>query len=189
MEETITTPDDIVDTLMFALELRNSESAAHGKRVAELCLMIGKAMDLGEHDLVVLRRGALLHDIGRIGIPDRILNKNEALSDDEWEVIRKHPENGARLVKRIPLMTEVIPIIAFHHERWDGLGYPAKLKGDKIPVLARICAVAEVYDSLLNEQVYRKAWPRGKALLMIEQESMKSFDPMVVKVLVRQLDM
>ena len=180
MEESITSPDDIVETLLFALELRNSESAAHGRRVAELCILIGRAMELGQHDLTVLKRGALLHDIGRIGIPDRILNKNEALSDDEWEIIRRHPENGARLVKRVPLMTEVIPIIAFHHERYDGMGYPAKLKGDKIPVLARICAVAEVYDSLLNEQVYRKAWPRGKALMMIEQESMKSFGQFVI---------
>ena len=188
MDDSNILADDIVETLLFALELRNSESAQHGRRVADLCIRIGKGLELSERELTVLRRGALLHDIGRIGIPDRILNKNDALSDDEWEVIRRHPENGARLLKKIPSMVEVIPIIAFHHERWDGMGYPARLKGDKIPLLARICAVAEVYDSLLNEQVYRKAWPRGKALMMIEQESLKSFDALVVKTLVRQLD-
>jgi putative nucleotidyltransferase with HDIG domain len=186
MEEPIpTSPDDVVETLLFALELRNAESANHGRRVADISLQIGKNMGLGDRDLVVLRRGALLHDIGRIGIPDRILAKNETLADEDWEIIRKHPENGAKLLKKIPSLQETIQVIAFHHERWDGFGYPAHLAGEKIPLLARICAVAEVFDALISEQVYRKAWPRPKALLVIENDVLKAFDPLVVKTLVK----
>ena len=184
-ESTNTSPDDVVETLLYALELRNVESANHGRRVAEVCLKIGKNMGLGERDLVVLRRGALLHDIGRIGIPDRVLTKNDALQDEDWEIIRRHPENGAKLLKKVPSLQETIQVIAFHHERWDGFGYPAHLAGEKIPVLARICAVAEVFDSLISEQVYRKAWPKPKALLAIENDVLKAFDPLVVKTLVR----
>jgi putative nucleotidyltransferase with HDIG domain len=188
-EEVTTLPDDIVETLLFALELRNSESANHGRRVAEVCLRIGKEMGLSERDLTTLRRGALLHDIGRIGIPDRILIKNEGLSEEEWEIIRKHPEYGAKLLKRIPCLQDTVQIIVFHHERWDGMGYPARLVAEKIPVMARICAVAEVFDSLVSEQVYRKAWPRAKALMAIEHDIAKSFDPQVVKILARLEDM
>ena len=184
-ESTNTSPDDVVETLLYALELRNVESANHGRRVAEVCLKIGKNMGLGERDLVVLRRGALLHDIGRIGIPDRVLTKNDALQDVDWEIIRRQPENGAKLLKKVPSLQETIQVIAFHHERWDGFGYPAHLAGEKIPVLARICAVAEVFDSLISEQVYRKAWPKPKALLAIENDVLKAFDPLVVKTLVR----
>ena len=189
MEEMTTLPDDIVETLLFALELRNAESVNHGRRVAELCLRIGRELGLGEHDLTVLRRGALLHDIGRIGIPDRILNKNEGLTEDEWDIIRKHPEYGAKLLKKMTCLQDTVQVIVFHHERWDGMGYPARLVGEKIPILARICAVAEVFDSLVSEQVYRKAWPRAKALQAIQHETLKSFDPIIVKILARLEDM
>jgi len=189
MEETNTSPDDIVEMLLFALELRNAESASHGRRVAEISLKIGKAMNLGDRDLIVLKRGALLHDVGRIGIPDRVLIKENALTDDEWEIIRKHPEIGAKMLKKVPSLQDTIQVIAFHHERWDGFGYPAHLAGEKIPILARICAVAEVYDSMISEQVYRKAWPKAKALLTIENDILKAFDPMVVKTLVRLEDL
>jgi putative nucleotidyltransferase with HDIG domain len=189
MDEISTSPDDIVEMLLFALELRNTESASHGRRVADICVRIGKAMSLGEQDLIVLKRGALLHDIGRIGIPDRILIKNEALTDEEWEIIKRHPEIGAKMLKKAPSLQDTIQVVAFHHERWDGFGYPAHLSGEKIPILARICGVAEVYDSLVSDQVYRKAWPKAKALLTIENEILKAFDPMVVKTLVKVEDL
>jgi putative nucleotidyltransferase with HDIG domain len=188
MEEIPTTPDAIVETLLYALELRNPEAVNHGYRVAELCLKIGQRMELAELELTVLRRGALLHDIGRIGIPDKILNKDESLTDEEWEIIRRHPEYGAKLIKKAPLLIDTVQVVAFHHERWDGMGYPAHLQGEVIPLLARICAVAEVYDALVTDQVYRRAFPSLKALTLIEQDSGKAFDPSVVKLLVKILE-
>jgi putative nucleotidyltransferase with HDIG domain len=188
MEETLTSPDTIVETLLYALELRNAEAVNHSYRVAELCLKIGQKLDLAELELTVLRRGALLHDIGRIGIPDRILNKDESLTDDEWEIIRRHPEYGAKLIKKAPVLADTVQVVAFHHERWDGMGYPARLQGDVIPLLARICAVAEVFDALVSDQVYRRAFPQLKALSLIEQDSGKAFDPSVVKMLVKILE-
>jgi len=118
-----------------------------------------------------------------------VLIKNEALSDDDWEIIKRHPEIGAKILRKVPSLQDTIQVIAFHHERWDGFGYPARLMGEKIPLLARICAVSEVYDSMVSEQVYRKAWPKAKALLTIENDILKAFDPLVVKTLVRTEDL
>jgi putative nucleotidyltransferase with HDIG domain len=168
--------------------LRNVEAASHSCRVAELCLKIGQRLELSELELTVLRRGALLHDIGRIGIPDKILNKDESLTDEEWEIIRRHPEFGAKLIKKAPLLVDTVQVVAFHHERWDGMGYPAHLQGEVIPLLARICAVAEVFDALVTDQVYRRAFPQLKALSLIEQDSGKAFDPSMVKMLVKILE-
>ncbi|MCE1253458.1 MAG: HD-GYP domain-containing protein [Anaerolineae bacterium] len=188
MDEVLTSPDAIVEMLLYALELRSSEAVGHGYRVAELCVKLGQKFDLSEVELAVLKRGALLHDIGRIGIPDKILNKEESLSDDEWEIVRRHPEFGAKIIRKAPLLADTVQVVAFHHERWDGMGYPAHLQGEVIPLLARICAVAEVYDSLITDQVYRKSFPKLKALTIIEQDSGKAFDPTVVKMLVKILE-
>jgi putative nucleotidyltransferase with HDIG domain len=188
MDEVLTSPDTIVETLLYTLELRNPEAVNHSKRVAELCLQLGQKLSLSDLEMTVLRRGALLHDIGRIGIPDKILNKDESLTEDEWEIIRRHPEYGAKLIKKAPLLVDTVQVVAFHHERWDGSGYPARLQGDVIPLLARICAVAEVYDALVTDQVYRRAFPKLKALTVIHQDSGKAFDPLVVKMLVKILE-
>ena len=188
MEEVLTSPDAVVEMLLYALELRNPDAVAHSYRVAELCIKLGQKLDLSEVELTVLRRGALLHDIGRIGVPDRILNKDETLTDDDWEIIRRHPEYGAKLIKKAPLLADTVQVVAFHHERWDGMGYPARLQEDVIPLLARICGVAEVYDALVSDQVYRRAFPKLKALTLIEADSGKAFDPTVVKMLVKILE-
>ena len=149
---------------------------------------IGKKMGISQLELIVLRRGALLHDIGRIGVPDDVLNKVEELTSSDWALIRCHPDNGAKLLRKIPSLQEVIQVVAFHHERWDGAGYPRNLKGPVIPPLARICAIAEVYDSLVSDQPYRRAWPKLKALATIEQESGKGYDPVVVKAFLKTFE-
>jgi putative nucleotidyltransferase with HDIG domain len=184
----VTPPDAIIEMLLTALQLRSLESFNHSVRVADLSVKIGQQMELSDTELLVLRRGALLHDIGRLGIPDQVLNKVEELTADEWAIIRKHPDYGVLLLRKIPILQDTIQIVAFHHERWDGTGYPRKLQGDVIPFLARICAIAEVYDSFVNDQAYRRAWPKFKAMTAIETDSGKSYDPTIVKVFVRIME-
>jgi putative nucleotidyltransferase with HDIG domain len=180
--------ETITETLLKALDLRDRGSAAHCQRVAMLSLTLGRGLGLSEAELFQLRPGALLHDIGKIGVPDNILLKPGALTDEERSIMIQHPAYGAELLRNIPELQDIIPIVLFHHERWDGTGYPNQLAGEKIPFLARICGVTEVVDSLLSDQVYRAGWPKTRALQVMENESGKAFDPAVIKVLLKVVD-
>jgi HD-GYP domain-containing protein (c-di-GMP phosphodiesterase class II) len=135
--------------------------------------------------LVHIRRGALLHDIGKMGVPDRILLKPNKLTDDEWEIMRKHPVFAYEMLSPIEFLLPALDIPYCHHEKWDGTGYPRKVKGEEIPLVARIFAVVDVWDALTSDRPYRLAWIKEQALEYIQEQSGKHFDPRVVEAFLR----
>ena len=164
-----------------ALEIRDKETVGHSQRVTELTLRLGRAFGLHGDDLEWLHRGALLHDIGKMLIPDTILQKKTSLDEEEWKVMRTHPKIASDMLATISYLQPALVIPTFHHERWNGEGYPFKLKGDQIPLAARIFAVVDVWDALLSDRPYREAWTREKARQYLKDESGKQFDPDVVE--------
>ena len=168
-----------------AMALHDQESDGHAQRVADMTLVLAQAMDIPEAQLVHIRRGALLHDIGKILIPDRILLKTGPLADDERQTVQKHPEYAYELLSPIGYLQPALDIPYCHHEKWDGTGYPRRLKAEEIPIAARIFAIADVWDALANDTHYRKAMSRKDALEYIRSQSGKHFDPRVVEVFLR----
>ena len=177
--------ENIATILLRALELRNRDIAGHSYRVSHQAISWGQVLGLGEHDLALLRIGTLLHDIGTLGIPDSILLKPSSLTEEERSIIKRHPVYGAELVSSIPSLQGAVPIIKHHHERWDGTGYPDKLKGEGIPLLARICSIVEVFDTLVSDQIYRRAQSQSQTLLLVEQEAGRAFDPEIAAALIK----
>ncbi|HEX2162876.1 MAG TPA: HD domain-containing phosphohydrolase [Thermoanaerobaculia bacterium] len=165
-----------------ALDLRDHETEGHTQRVAELTVRLARRMGIGGEELTHLRRGALLHDIGKMGVPDRILLKPDRLTEDEWAVMRQHPLYAYRLLAPIRHLRQALDIPYCHHERWDGTGYPRGLAGEEIPRAARIFAVADVWDALTSDRPYRPAWTRDEALAYVAEGSGSLFDPRVVEV-------
>jgi PAS domain S-box-containing protein/putative nucleotidyltransferase with HDIG domain len=168
-----------------AMDLRDKETEGHTLRVTELTERLARAMDVSEAEIVHIRRGALLHDIGKMGVPDGILLKPDKLTDDEWVLMRKHPQFGFDMLAPITYLKPALDIPYYHHEKWDGSGYPRGLKGEQIPLAARLFAVVDVWDALRSDRPYREAWPEEKAQEYIHAESGKHFDPQVVKVFER----
>ena len=164
-----------------ALELRDKETEGHSKRVIEMTMNLAHEMGISGEDLVHLRRGTMLHDIGKMGIPDAILLKPGPLTDGEWEVMRLHPVWAYNLLSTIPYLRPALDIPYCHHEKWDGSGYPRGLKGEQIPLGARIFAVVDVWDALSSDRPYRKAWPEEKVQAYIQEQAGKHFDPQVVE--------
>ena len=165
-----------------ALGYRDSETFEHTERVTELSSALGKALGLEERQLEALRRGAILHDIGKIGIPDAILGKPGALTEEEQAVMRTHAAFAYELLKPIDFLKDAVVVPYCHHEHWDGSGYPRGLKGEQIPLLARIFTVADVYDALTSDRPYRAAWTKEQTLDYIRSQSGKIFDPHIVEV-------
>ena len=180
--------DSTIEGWAYALDLRDEETEDHSKRVTELTMLIAQKMGIKDEELVHVKRGALLHDIGKMGVPDSILLKPGPLTDEEWEVMRKHPIYAYEMLSRVDYLRPAIDISYCHHEKWDGSGYPRGLKGEEIPLPARIFAVVDVYDALTSDRPYRKAWSKEKALALIKEDSGKHFDPEVVKVFLQELD-
>ncbi len=175
------------ETLLFALarmvEARDEHTGDHCSRLAHTSVVIGEAMGLSGEELRALRRGGVLHDIGKLGIPDSILLKNGPLSDDEWVIMRQHTIIGAELLQTLKSMNLTLPIVRNHHERWDGGGYPDGLKGEDIPLLARIFQIADIYDALASERPYKKAFSTEKIISILDEETQKGWrDPTVVAV-------
>ena len=164
-----------------ALEIRERETAGHSKRVADLAYRLAQDMGMEENDLVHLRRGALLHDIGKMGIPDSILLKPGTLTADEWIQMKQHPIYALEMIRDIPYLQSAFDIPYAHHEKWDGTGYPCRLKGGEIPLAARVFAFADVYDALITDRPYRKAWSRERTLEYIREQSGSHFDPDLVE--------
>jgi putative nucleotidyltransferase with HDIG domain/PAS domain S-box-containing protein len=177
--------DSALEGWSKAIEMRDKNLEGHTRRVTELTLSMARALQMSAHDLVHIRRGAILHDIGKMGIPDRILLKEGPLTSEEWSVIRTHPSVTYELLSPIPYLRPAMTIPYCHHERWDGSGYPRGLRGEQIPLEARIFAVADVFDSLTRDRPYRPAWSRKKALEYIQKQSGKHFDPQVVTVFLK----
>lgn len=170
-----------------ALDLRDKETEGHTQRVTELTVRLARELGLSGEALVHIRRGALLHDMGKMGIPDAILLKPGPLNEEEWEIMRQHPVLAYRMLSPIEYLRPALEIPYYHHERWDGTGYPNRLKGKEIPLAARIFAVVDVWDALTNDRPYRKAWSKEKALAEIVAQAGKQFDPEVVQAFVRLL--
>jgi PAS domain S-box-containing protein len=174
--------DNSLEGWARALDLRDKETEGHTQRVTEFTTCLAKKMGISIDMLVNIRRGALLHDIGKMAIPDSILLKPGPLTDEEWEIMRKHPKYAYDLIYPIEFLRPAIDIPYSHHEKWDGTGYPRGLKGEAIPLASRIFAVIDVWDALNSDRPYRKAWPREKILDHIKEQSGKHFDPKVVEV-------
>lgn len=164
-----------------ALDLRDKETEGHTLRVTETTVVLARMAQISESEIVHVRRGALLHDIGKMGIPDSILHKPGKLTDDEWVIMRKHPVYAHEWLYPIQYLRPSLAIPYSHHEKWDGTGYPQGLKGEQIPLVARLFAIVDVWDALLSDRFYRKAWPREEALAYIKGQSGLHFDPEVVK--------
>ena len=173
--------DSTIEGWARALEIRDMETKGHSQRVTEMTLRLARRFGIDGPELMHVRRGALLHDIGKMGIPDAILNKPGALSDEEWEIMRKHPVYAYEMLSPIQYLRPALEIPYCHHEKWDGSGYPQGLKGEDIPLPARIFAVVDVWDALRSDRPYRAAWPDEKALAYIQEQSGKHFDPRVVE--------
>jgi PAS domain S-box-containing protein len=164
-----------------ALELRDKETEGHSQRVLQMTLDLAKELGLTGEALVHIRRGALLHDIGKMGIPDSILLKPGPLTEAEWMVMRKHPVFAHQLLSPVPFLHPAIDIPYCHHERWDGSGYPRGLKEEEIPLAARIFSVIDAWDALHDDRPYRKAWPEEQVKSYLREQAGKCFDPAVVK--------
>jgi putative nucleotidyltransferase with HDIG domain len=172
--------DRTLSALMSALDARDRETEGHSARVSELACLLAAELGLNAASLKVIERGSLLHDIGKIGISDTILHKPAPLTEEEWKIMRLHPDIGARIIEDIPFLQETLPIIRYHQERWDGSGYPVGLSGKDIPFQARIFAVVDAFDALINNRPYRKQIPANEALDYLLEQSGILFDPEIV---------
>jgi HD-GYP domain-containing protein (c-di-GMP phosphodiesterase class II) len=151
----------------------------------DMTIRLAKALGFMTKDLENIKRGAWLHDIGKVGIPDSILLKANALTQDEWKTMRTHPTIGYEILRPISYLHPALDIPRFHHEKWDGSGYPDKLSGETIPLAARIFAIVDVWDALSTDRPYRTAWERSKVMEYIQSNSGKHFDPNLVDVFVK----
>ncbi len=165
-----------------ALELRDKETEGHSRRVTELTELLAVKLGLPQEELVAIHYGSLLHDIGKMGIPDAILHKTAELSHEEREIVEMHPTIAFNLLKNIEYLQGAMEIPYSHHEKWNGEGYPNGLKGEAIPLAARIFAVVDVWDALRHDRLYREAWPTEKVIAYMQGQSGKHFDPRVAEV-------
>ncbi|NOH04268.1 MAG: HD-GYP domain-containing protein [Chloroflexi bacterium] len=172
--------DHTLASLISALDARDQETEGHSMRVSSLAVKLGETLGFSNEQLKVLERGSILHDIGKIGISDSILHKPGPLSDDEWRIMRTHPDIGAKIVEGIPFLQDTIPIIRHHQERWDGTGYPSRLRGEEIPLLARLFAVVDAFDALTSNRPYRQKISAAEALRYLREEAGILFDPQIV---------
>lgn len=173
--------DTTIEGWSRALDLRDKETEGHTRRVTELTLELAKVLGFSNDELVQIRRGGLLHDIGKLGVPDRILFKESALEPEEWELMKRHPTYALEMLEPIHYLHQALDIPYCHHEKWDGSGYPRGLSGEDIPLAARIFAVVDVWDAVTSDRPYRAAWTTSKALAYIKSESGKHFDPRIVE--------
>jgi len=165
----------------YAMEIRDKETKVHCTRVIDLTMQMAKALGLDEKERDNILRGALLHDIGKMAIPDSILMKPAPLSDEEWEIMKKHPIVACEILSSISFLKPSMDIPAYHHEWWNGKGYPHGLSGEQSPRAARIVSVAGVWDALLSDRPYRKAWDKDQAIQYLHEQSGKQFDPQMTK--------
>ena len=169
--------DATIEGWSRALEMRDHATEKHTRNVVEKTIELARQLEIPGTDLIHLRRGAALHDIGKMGIPDHILHKPGPLTEEEWDIMRQHPRYARDLLSPIDYLQPAMDIPCYHHERWDGSGYPTGLKGEEIPLSARLFAVVDVFDALTSDRPYRNAWPKQDALRYIQEQAGKLFDP------------
>ena len=170
-----------------ALELRDKDTIGHTRRVTEMTERLALAMGMDQNQLSHVHRGGLMHDIGKISVPDAILHKPSRLTAAERLIMRQHPQRAYDMLSPIPYLRDALDIPYCHHERWDGTGFPRGLKGEEIPLAARLFAVADVWDALTSDRPYRRAWSRNKTRAYIEQQTGKHFDPQVVALFLKMM--
>jgi HD-GYP domain-containing protein (c-di-GMP phosphodiesterase class II) len=163
------------------LDLRDLNTGLHSTRLAEWGLLVARSLGVSERDMYGLEMGALLHDIGKVGVPDNILNKPGKLTDEEYEIVKRHPEYGWTVIRKLRGLEQSSLYVLHHHENFDGTGYPAKLKGHETPIGARIVSVIDAFDAMVSARPYRKGMPIPEALKRLHEASGKQFDPSVVK--------
>ena len=172
--------DAIVEAFARALELREEEPLGHTRQVTEVTVNLAKALNIGIPQQLYIQRGALLHDIGKMAVPEVILKKKTPLTNEEWAIIKQHPRHAYDLLSPIVYLHQAIDIPYCHHERWDGTGYPQGLKGEQIPLAARVFAVVDVWDALTSDRPQRKAWPESQAMEYLRDQAGKQFDPTII---------
>jgi PAS domain S-box-containing protein/putative nucleotidyltransferase with HDIG domain len=177
--------DSTIEGWSRALDHRDKETEGHSQRVTELTVKIARTMGIKEEELVNIRRGALLHDIGKLGVPDNILLKPGKLTDEEWEFMKRHPKIAYEILSPISFLRTAIDIPYYHHEKWDGTGYPLGLKREQIPISARIFAIVDVWDALCSDRPYRPAWPKEKVIQHISSLAGTHFDPEVADIFLK----
>jgi len=180
-DELLAAYDATLEGWARGLELRDLETEGHSQRVCDSTVRLARALGISEAELVSVRRGALLHDVGKIGVPDSILLKPGPLTDEEWEIMRRHPVYAFEWLSSVAYLRSALDIPYCHHEKWDGTGYPRGLKGEEIPLAARIFAVVDVWDALSSDRPYREAWPKEKVREHIQDQAGTHFDPRVVE--------
>jgi len=177
-----------MESLSATVDARDAYTAGHSRRVQQLALAIGRELRLSLAELDLLGHAALFHDIGKLAIPDTVLLKPSALSSDEWALMQRHAEEGARIIDRLGFLDDAVPSIRHHHERWDGAGYPDGLAGEEIPLGARIIHVADALDSMLTNRIYRTARPAADAREELRRGAGSQFCPRCIGALERLLD-
>jgi len=170
---------DSIETLRYTVEAKDPYTKGHSDRVSEFSVLIGKALNLPEPELKILRLGGLFHDIGKIGIPDSILLKESKLNDEEYSQIKNHPTIGTHILSSAEIFKDILPIVKHHHERYDGRGYPGKLAGEDIPYLARIAMIADAFDAMTSKRTYRDALSLETTIHEFEQNKGTQFDPLI----------
>lgn len=166
-----------IETLRYTVEAKDTYTRGHSDRVSEFSVLIGKYVGLSDADIRILQIGGLFHDIGKIGVPDTILQKNSKLTDDEYSEIKNHPSIGAHILSTASIFKDIIPIVKHHHERFDGHGYPSQLAGNDIPYLARITAIADTFDAMTSKRSYRDALPIDVVIAEFKRCTGSQFDP------------
>ena len=166
-----------VETLRYTVEAKDTYTRGHSDRVSEYSVLLGRKLGLSDQDVNTLKIGGLFHDIGKIGVPDSILLKNSKLTDDEYSEIKNHPTIGAHILSNATIFKDVLPVVKHHHERYDGNGYPGKLKGEEIPLVARIAAVADSFDAMTSRRTYRDSMDLDFVKTEIERCKGTQFDP------------
>ena len=166
-----------IETLRYTVEAKDTYTRGHSDRVSEYSVLIGKTLNLPENDIKTLQIGGLFHDVGKIGVPDIILQKESKLTDDEYSEIKNHPSIGAHILSTATIFKDIIPIVKHHHERYDGKGYPSQLKGEEIPYLARIAAIADSFDAMTSKRTYRDSLPIETVISEFKRCKGTQFDP------------
>lgn len=175
----------VLGALMASLDAKDSYTRGHSERVALLAKLIARELGMDEHEVELVRLAGLVHDLGKIGVPEAVLRKAGRLTPEEFEAVKIHPDVGRKIVQEIPLLFRVVPAVLHHHERWDGGGYPAKLREDQIPFYARILAVADSFDAMRSQRCYSTPMAREKVLEELVRSEGRQFDAVIVQAFLR----
>lgn len=177
----------IIDTTLYGHAEKNAKSGTHSNRVSQMCKALGMAMELADTDIYRLEVSGLFHDIGKLAIQDQVLNKMGPLTEREWDEVMRHPEVGFRILSTSLEMSDIASYVLYHHERYDGSGYPEGLKEDEIPLLSRIISVVDSYDAMTNQRVYKETLDPSTAVKELINNKGKQFDPEIVDIFIEKV--